>query len=142
MNQTNDKQKAEQYRQAAEQGDAEAIVVAEAIAVQRFRKAAEQGQGWGQYNLGECYLKGTCVSKDEAEAVKWFRKAAEQDDSYAGFAQYELGRCYIYGWGVPQDIIEAEKWLRAAAQTRDDENIDTMLTLIELTRKEKPENKQ
>ena len=82
------------------------------------------------------------VSEDKAEAVKWFRKAAEQDDSYAGFAQYELGRCYIYGWGVPQDIIEAEKWLRAAAQTRDDENIDTMLTLIELTRKEKPENKQ
>ena len=64
--------------------------------------------------------------------MKWFRKAAEQDDVLAA---YELGRCYIYGWGVPQDIIEAEKWLRAA-QTRDDENIDTMLTLIELMRKE------
>ena len=73
------------------------------------------------------YLKGKYVSEDEAEAVKWFRKAAEQ--GHAG-AQYELGKCYI---------IEAEKWLRAAAQSRDDENIDTMLTLIELTRKEKPE---
>ena len=195
MNQTNDKQKAEQYRQAAEQGDAEAMCKlgwcyfsgrgipknqAEAekcwkTAVEIWKKAAEQGNTEAQYKLGRlcapgvpahgipcdaleatqwlrkaaekghagaqhhlsiCYYLGIGVPKDMLESVQWLRKVAEQDDDLSGVAAYELGKCYIHGWGVPQDIIEAEKWLRAAAQTREDENIDTMLTLIELTRKQ------
>jgi len=43
-----------------------------------YRKAAEQGLAYAQYNLGDCYVKGTGVAKDEVEAVKWYRKAADQ----------------------------------------------------------------
>ena len=50
----------------------------EAEAVKWYRKAAEQGNAYGQNNLGKMYANGLGVAKDEAEAVKWFRKAAEQ----------------------------------------------------------------
>ena len=43
-----------------------------------YRKAAEQGNADGQFNLGACYRDGTGVGKDEAEAVKWYSKAADQ----------------------------------------------------------------
>ena len=125
----------QEFRKAAEQGDAKAMFRLgrhycgrseenTTEGMRWYHQAAEQGHVEAQYTLGKCYLKGKYVSEDEAEAVKWFRKAAEQ--GHAG-AQYELGKCCI---------IEAEKWLRAAAQSMDDENIDTILTLIELTRKQ------
>jgi TPR repeat protein len=47
-------------------------------AVKWFRKAAEQGNATGQYNLGIMYENGYGVTKDYSEAVKWYRKAAEQ----------------------------------------------------------------
>ena len=37
-----------------------------AEAVKWFSKAAEQGHAVAQYNLGECYLNGCGVAKDEA----------------------------------------------------------------------------
>ena len=46
--------------------------------VNRFRKAAEQGNAKAQFNLGECYVHGTGVARNEVEAVKWYRKAAAQ----------------------------------------------------------------
>lgn len=52
-------------------------------AVEYFRKAAEQGYHWAQYNLGNCYYNGYGVTKDHAEATKWYRKAAEQGNEDA-----------------------------------------------------------
>ena len=48
-----------------------------------FRKAAEQGEIYAQYNLGWMYGTGTGVPQDDDEAVKWFRKAAEQGHAEA-----------------------------------------------------------
>lgn len=50
----------------------------DAEAVKWYRKAAEQGYMYGQYNLGGMYEAGLGVPRDDGEAVKWFRKAAEQ----------------------------------------------------------------
>jgi hypothetical protein len=50
----------------------------DAEAVERYRKAAEQGDAKAQNNLGAMYGKGKGVPQDDAEAVKWFRLAAEQ----------------------------------------------------------------
>jgi len=47
-------------------------------AVRWYTKAAEQGDGDGQKNLGNCYAKGTGVAKNEKEAVMWYMKAAEK----------------------------------------------------------------
>ena len=45
---------------------------------EQWRKAAEQGDAKAQYYLGHCYNMGEGVAQDKAEAVKWYRKAAEQ----------------------------------------------------------------
>ena len=53
------------------------------LAVEWYRKAAEQGNDYAQCNLGECYENGDGVTKDISEAVKWYRKAAAQGNPYA-----------------------------------------------------------
>ena len=45
-------------------------------AVERYRKAAEQGDASAQSSLALMYVYGHGVAKDGAEAVKWYRKAA------------------------------------------------------------------
>ncbi len=84
-------------------------------AVRWFRKAADQGNFFGQDALADCYAKGRGVVKDIAEAARWYRKAAEQGDLDA---QTELGLCYSYSnsEGVPKDFVEAAKWFRKAAE--------------------------
>lgn len=109
-------------RQAADQGLAEAQNSLGADYSSRgdwpkaagwFRKAAEQGLPGAQENLGICYVTGSGVTRDIAEAVRWFRKAAEQGNVEA---QYNLGVSLAAGQGASQDIVEAELWLRKAAE--------------------------
>ena len=85
---------------------------------EKFRKAAERGDAWAQYNLGVCYINGDGVEQDGKEAVKWFRKAAEQGDADA---QYNLGLTYYEGRGVEKDAKEGVKWFRIAAEQGDAE---------------------
>ena len=81
-------------------------------AVKWFRKAAEQGNLEGQFNLGIAYYHGFGVKKDLTEAVTWFRKAAEQG---YGDAQYILAAAYQNGiGGMPKDIVQADLWLGLA----------------------------
>ena len=47
-------------------------------AVNWYRKAAEQGNAYGQNKLAIMYRNAKGVSQDDKEAVKWYRKAAEQ----------------------------------------------------------------
>ena len=76
-------------------------------AVAGYRKSAEQGHAWAQFNLGMAYDTGNGVTKDAVEAVKWYRKSAEQGDATA---QYWLGLAYFYGNGVTKDFFEAYAW--------------------------------
>jgi TPR repeat protein len=47
-------------------------------AVKQYRMAADLGYAEAQYNLGLCYIKGTSVVQDKAEALRWFVRAANQ----------------------------------------------------------------
>ena len=94
--------------------------------VKRLRKAADQGDAGGQYNLGVCYRDGEGVTKDLAEAVKWFRKAADQGDAEA---QAKLGYAYCHGSGVVKDEIEAYAYLNLVRMT--DENVSRNLAILE-----------
>ena len=87
-----------------------------AEAVKWYRKAAEQGNASGQFNLGWMYRKGFGVAQNNTEAVKWYRKAAEQGDASG---QYNLGYMYENGYGVSQDYAKAVKWYRKAAEQGD-----------------------
>jgi len=90
-----------------------------ALAVEWFRKAADQGNAQAWNNLGEIHRdmwnvrRIWGVRRDDAQAVDWFRKAAEQ-----GFAlaQYNLGEMYRGGYGVAKDFAQAVVWYRRAAE--------------------------
>jgi TPR repeat protein len=100
--------------QQALQVQSGAVPVAEATPQFEATKAkAEKGNAQAQYNLGNCYLVGQGVVKDEVEAVKWYRIAADQN--YV-LAEDNLGICYAMGLGVAQDDVEALKWWRKAAE--------------------------
>lgn len=115
----------ERYRNAAEQGDAQAqynlancyfignsIEQNYQVAAKWFRKAADQGHAYAQFLLGVMFDNGYGVEQNYQEAFKWFRKAANQGISYA---QWSLGVCYENGDGVDQDYEEAVKWYWKAA---------------------------
>jgi TPR repeat protein len=70
--------------------------VARSFAVERIRKAADQGDAGAQNNLGLMYQVGHGVPRDYAEALKWYRLAAEQG---AATAQTALGLMYQCGHG-------------------------------------------
>lgn len=76
-----------------------------------FRKAAIQGYGAGQVNLGLMLENGLGVIRDEAEAARWYRRAALE-----GFAegQHNLARVYAAGKGLPLDINQAVFWYNKA----------------------------
>src|SRR5260370_15179992 len=87
-----------------------------AIALQSYRKAADQGDARAQNNLGAMYESGRGVPQSYTEAIRWYRLAADQGDATA---QNNLGSIYIYGRGVPQNYAEAMKWYRLAADQGD-----------------------
>jgi len=47
-------------------------------AVKQYRNDAEQGDAEAQYHLGCCYQFGDGIIKNKAEAAIWFRKSAKQ----------------------------------------------------------------
>lgn len=84
-----------------------------ALALDIFRKLAEQGNVEAQFGLGFVYANGRGVAKDEVAAVQWYRKAAEQGDANA---QVHMGFMYVKGQGVAKDEAQAVQWYRKAAE--------------------------
>jgi TPR repeat protein len=66
----------------------------EAKTARLFRQAAEQGHADAQYNLGVCYALGKGLEKDEAEAARLYAHAIAQGHADA---QYNLGVRYEQG---------------------------------------------
>jgi uncharacterized protein len=117
----------EEIKTKAEKGDAEMqLVLGEAYYFSWFgveqnlsnyvhwmRKAAEQGNMEGQFNLGLAYFKGEGVAKNFIESAKWWGKAAEQGDVDA---EYTIGVLYYTGTGMDTNYAEAVKWWRKSAE--------------------------
>ena len=81
------------------------------------RRAAEQGDGDGEFCLALLYGTGTGVEQDDTESAHWLRMAAEHGK---GEAQARLGDLYAAGArGVPRDPDLADRWYRRAADPRD-----------------------
>ena len=69
-----------------------------ALAVEEFRKLAEQGNARAQSHLGYMYYVGDGVPQSFAEARKWYEKAAVQGDKDAQYnlaVAYEIGRAHV-----------------------------------------------
>ena len=106
----------EQYMLGKRYYDGDGVEQNYQIAVEWYKKAAEQGYARAQYNLAQCYMFGRGVEKDERVAVEWYKKAAEQGIPEA---QSNLGGCYDNGTGVEKDETKAVEWYKKAAEQRD-----------------------
>ena len=80
---------------------------------EHFRRAADRGHAWAQYNLGHMYLDGRGVARDRALAYLYYLKAAEQRHERA---MNLVGRCCEEGWGTPRDADAAADWYRRSAE--------------------------
>ena len=70
-----------------------------AEAVKWYRRSAEQGDRYAQYNLAVMLLKGQGTAPDAEEAFRWCRMAAEQG---LAEAQAPAGRSVPDGHGVAE----------------------------------------
>ncbi|MGA2964340.1 MAG: tetratricopeptide repeat protein, partial [Candidatus Korobacteraceae bacterium] len=77
-----------------------------------LRDRAEAGDARSQRELGNSYLIGVGVPKDESQAAIWYRKAAEHGDAEA---QFLLAMLYEQGRGVPKDAGQAAVWYQKSA---------------------------
>lgn len=82
-------------------------------AVEWFRKSANQGNMYGQYNLGLMYRMGDGVPQDYQQALQWFSKAAKQGSAEA---MISIGHLYEYGTGVKKDETKAMDWYMKVAE--------------------------
>ena len=81
-------------------------------AVYWYKKSADQGDAFAQYNLALNFYNGEGVPQDYKQAVYWYKKSANQ--GYAK-AQYNLGIMYYNGEGVAQNYKNAYVWKSLAA---------------------------
>lgn len=75
-------------------------------------RKATNSDAEAQCDLGNAYMRGLGVEKNEKEAFRWMQKSAEQGNADA---QLFLGEFYYYGLGVAQNFTEAVKWYNKAA---------------------------
>jgi TPR repeat protein len=74
--------------------------------------AARSASAESAIKLGNAYLTGHGVSKDEKQAAYWFEKAAGAGDPWA---QQQIGFFYQAGIGVAVDPARAAHWYQLAA---------------------------
>lgn len=82
-------------------------------AMEWYKKASEHGGNTACCHVGNMYLKGEGVEKDEKQAFEWFKKAHEKGSVYG---KYLVGKCYFDGTGVKQNKNRGIKLLTEAAK--------------------------
>lgn len=78
-----------------------------------YRRAADAGYDWGEYNYANLLFDGRGVDQDQAEACAWYAKAAAKGHARA---MNLLARCCEEGWGVARDAGGARDWYRRSAE--------------------------
>ena len=77
----------------------------------RIEAGAARGSIQHQIELGNAYLAGRGVARDEAQAAYWYEKAANSGDPAA---QQQIGYFYQIGLGVKRDPLRAVQWFERA----------------------------
>jgi TPR repeat protein len=79
--------------------------------IPRIQAGAEKGSIPQEIELGNAYLAGRGVARDEKQAAYWYEKAANSGDPVA---QQQVGHFYEIGLGVKRDPIRAAQWFERA----------------------------
>ncbi|MDT9091696.1 tetratricopeptide repeat protein, partial [Escherichia coli] len=80
-------------------------------AITLYRQAAQAGDAFGQYRLGEVYLRGAGVKRDLHEAFHWMELAAKNGDVPA---MLKVGVLHLMGVSGRVDLPRAKEWLYQA----------------------------
>ena len=99
-----------------------------AEAAKWYRQAADQGHAQAQANLGFMYATGQGVEQNDTQAANWYRRAANQDDAQA---QYNLALRYARGQGTPLDYGQAYMWISLAETNASGEHKNAVLKVRE-----------
>jgi hypothetical protein len=89
----------------------EAQRFAEALAI--LRPLADAGNARAQTRLGDAYMQGQGIPRDDAAAGRWYEKAALQGETGA---QVKLAAMYVNGNGVLRNNNLAYVWYGTAAR--------------------------
>ena len=103
-------------RTPAEQlADAERAIEAKrfADALTILRPLADAGNARAQTRLGDAYMEGRGIPRDDAAAGRWYEKAALQGETGA---QVKLAAMYVNGNGVLRNNNLAYVWFGTAAR--------------------------
>lgn len=96
-----------------------------------FSKAAESGNSYAQYLLGNMYENGTFVEQNYDTALSYYKNSAAQNNI---MAIGEMAFMKENGYGMPMNKEEAEKIYLQLAEERDDEWSMIKLAYIEMDR--------
>ncbi|MBL0519510.1 sel1 repeat family protein [Aeromonas enteropelogenes] len=83
------------------------------LAIDLYRQAAQAGDAFGQYRLGEVYLRGAGVKRDLREAFHWMELAARNGDVPA---MLKVGVLHLMGASGQVDLTQAKQWLYQASR--------------------------
>ena len=78
-----------------------------------FMKAAEKGLPVAMINVGDCYITGNGIDRDNRKALLWYEKASQSGDDQA---QRNLGYFYESGMLDVVDSTKAYKWFEQSAK--------------------------
>ena len=79
--------------------------------IPRIEAGAEKGSVLEELKLGNAYLTGRGVERNEKQAAYWYEKAANSGEPQA---QREIGHFYMAGIGVERDPVRAVRWYERA----------------------------
>lgn len=77
-----------------------------------YKKAANNGYEYAQYNLGKLYYYGNFGQNKKDEGIKWFFKAAKNHHPYTNLL---LGKFYLKGEYFDQNYSKAIKYFKDGA---------------------------
>jgi TPR repeat protein len=79
-----------------------------AVALQWYKKAAENGDREALHNVGWMYATGQGTETNAEEAYRWFLESARHGEPNA---QFEVSRRLKDGDGVAKDLATSYSWL-------------------------------
>ena len=92
-----------------------------------YRKSAEQGNEYAQYELANILYK----QQNYKEAVKLYRLVANSEYNFSNFAQYILGEMNYNGIGIPVNYSKAARMYRKAAIQGNEDAINKLMIMFE-----------
>ncbi|CAG8632458.1 14229_t:CDS:1 [Ambispora leptoticha] len=96
-------------------------------AIELLKRSADAGYSSAQFDLAECYKRGSGIVADSKVAYSWYAKAAENGHAKAAFC---CGICCKRSFGTERDLDKAIYWFMIASKLGDVRSMNCLAKLI------------